>query len=544
MTFLLRLPAPFATQNAACHIGYVVGPFYFPNRNQCLKFGENAIKLVNFNNAMKALLINPEYPDTYWSFKHSLRFISKKAAYPPLGLLTVAAMLPEDWEVKLADLNTSGLTDQQIRWADLVLISAMSVQTASVRDIITRCKVLDKKIVAGGPLFTAEYDKFNDVDVLVLNEAEITLPLFLHDLETGNEKRIYQTNDYADLSMTPLPDLSLIRHSDYASMSIQFSRGCPFNCEFCDITALLGHKYRIKPVGQIIRELDNLLHTGWKGNVFFVDDNFIGNKTVLKKHLLPAIIQWMKQNGHPFSFTTEASVNLSDDAELMQMMVEAGFFKVFVGIETPDEQSLAECNKTQNHHRELLDCVQVIQKAGMEVSAGFIVGFDNDKPDIFQRQIDFIQKSGIISAMVGLLNAPRKTQLYKRLEQEGRILSDFTGDQTSYHINFMPRMEMAVLLEGYRKIIHGIYSSKMFYERVKMFLKSFDPPARVNRKLSMNRLMAFLKSMYIIGILGEERRYYWDLLIWSLLRKPRVFPLAVTYSIQGYHFRRVFRELS
>lgn len=544
MTFLLRLPVPFATQNAACHIGFAVGPFYFPNRMHRLKFGEKAINLLNVKNAMKALLINPEYPDTYWSFKHALRFISKKAAYPPLGLLTVAAMLPEDWEVKLADLNTSGLTDQQIRWADLVLISAMSVQTASVREIIARCKVLDKKIVAGGPLFTAEYDKFNDVDVLVLNEAEITLPLFLHDLETGNEKRIYQTNDYADLSMTPLPDLSLIRHSDYASMSIQFSRGCPFNCEFCDITALLGHKYRIKPVGQIIRELDNLRHTGWKGNVFFVDDNFIGNKPVLKKHLLPAIIQWMKQNGHPFSFTTEASVNLSDDAELMQMMVEAGFFKVFVGIETPDEQSLAECNKTQNHHRELLDCVQVIQKAGMEVSAGFIVGFDNDKPDIFQRQIDFIQKSGIISAMVGLLNAPRKTQLYKRLEQEGRILSDFTGDQTSYHINFKPRMEMAVLLEGYQKIIHGIYSSKMFYERVKMFLKSFDPPARVNRKLSMNRLMAFLKSMYIIGILGEERRYYWDLLIWSLLRKPRVFPLAVTYSIQGYHFRRVFRELS
>ncbi len=493
---------------------------------------------------MKVLLINPKYPDTYWSFKHAMKFISKKAAYPPLGLITVAAMLPDKWEKKLTDLNTSSLDDDLIRWADYVFISAMSVQIESVFEIITRCKLFNKKIVAGGPLFTEEYERFPEVDHLVLNEAEITLPIFLHDLMNGKAEKIYQTNEFADLSKTPVPDFSLIRLSHYASMSIQFSRGCPFNCEFCDITALLGHKARTKSTVQIINELDNLLELGWKGSVFFVDDNFIGNKTVLKKELLPAVVTWMQRNKYPFSFLTEASINLSDDEELMQMMVEAGFFKVFVGIETPDEQSLTECNKTQNHHRDLLGCVRVIQAAGMEVSGGFIVGFDNDKPNIFQRQIDFIQNSGIISAMVGLLNAPKKTQLYKRLEKEGRIVSEFTGDQTSYNINFIPKMEMKVLLDGYQKIIHGIYSSKMFYYRVLTFLKSYKPPVFQKRSISFAELVPLFKSVLIIGILGKNRRYYWFLLLWSLFRKPQVFSLAVTYSIQGYHFRKVFREIS
>jgi radical SAM superfamily enzyme YgiQ (UPF0313 family) len=492
---------------------------------------------------MKVLFIQPGYPDTFWSLKHALKFISKKAVYPPLGLMTVSAMTPVDWTKKLVDLNASFLEDEQIMWADLVFISAMSVQSASVFEIIAKCKSLNKKMVAGGPLFTEEPERFSDVDHLVLNEAEITFPLFLADLEKGVAKHIYQTNEFADLTKSPVPDYSLINNSHYASHSIQFSRGCPFNCEFCDITALLGHKVRTKTTQQILAELTKITETGWKGGVFFVDDNFIGNKKILKQELLPAIISWMEKNKYPFTFITEASVNLADDEELMQMMVMAGFIKVFVGIETPDELSLAECNKIQNHNRDLLSSVRTIQAAGMEVAAGFIVGFDNDKPSIFQRQIDFIQKSGIITAMVGLLNAPRKTQLYKRLEKEGRIVSDFSGDPTGYAINFVPKMDLHELMTGYQKIISGIYSSEMYHKRVLSFLKSYNPPLLGGNHLSFNKIMALVKSVVIIGIIEKNRKYYWMLLLWSIFRKPKVFPLAVTYSIQGYHYRKIFRNI-
>jgi radical SAM superfamily enzyme YgiQ (UPF0313 family) len=493
---------------------------------------------------MKVLFIQPKYPDTFWSLRHALRFISKKAVYPPLGLMTVSAMTPEGWPKKLVDLNASSLRDEQIKWADMVFISAMSVQSVSVFEVITRCKSFNKKMVAGGPLFSEEPEKFDDVDHLVLNEAEITFPLFLADLEKGTAKHIYQTDEFADLSLTPIPDYSLINHSHYASQSIQFSRGCPFNCEFCDITALLGHKVRTKTTRQILAELDEIMKIGWKGGVFFVDDNFIGNKKILKQELLPAIIRWMEKNKYPFTFITEASINLADDEELMHMMVRAGFIKVFVGIETPDELSLTECNKTQNHNRDLLHSVKTIQTAGMEVTAGFIVGFDSDKPSIFERQIDFIQKSGIVTAMVGLLNAPRKTRLYKRLEEEGRIVSDFSGDPTSYAINFTPKMDLHELLAGYQKIISGIYSSKMYNERVLSFLKSYNPPAYGKRHITVNRLMALLKSAVIIGILEKNRKYYWKLLLWSIFRKPKVFPLAVTYTIQGFHYKRIFRDIA
>jgi len=492
---------------------------------------------------VKALFIQPRYPDTFWSLRYALRFISKKAVYPPLGLMTVSAMTPADWTNTLIDLNASFLEDAQIIWADLVFISAMSVQSESVFEIIAKCKALNKKMVCGGPLFTEEPERFSDVDHLVLNEAEITFPLFLADLEIGAAKHIYQTDKFADLSDSPVPDYSLINKSYYASHSIQFSRGCPFNCEFCDITALLGHKVRTKTTQQVLAELVKIKETGWKGGVFFVDDNFIGNKKILKQELLPAVISWMVKNKYPFNFITEASVNLADDEELMQMMVKAGFIKVFVGIETPDELCLTECNKNQNHHRDLLSSVNTIQASGMEVAAGFIVGFDNDKPSIFQRQIDFIQKSGIVTAMVGLLNAPRKTQLYKRLEKEGRIVSDFSGDPTGYAINFIPKMDLHELMVGYQKIINGIYSSEMYHKRVLSFLKSYNPPLLGGIHLSFGKIMALIKSVVIIGILEKNRKYFWMLLLWSIFKKPKVFPLAITYSIQGYHYRKIFRNI-
>jgi len=346
------------------------------------------------------------------------------------------------------------------------------------------------------------------------------------------------------MSTTPVPDYSLIRHSKYASLSIQYSRGCPFNCEFCDITALFGHKVRTKTTRQILSELDKMLDINWKGSVFFVDDNFIGNKHKLKNDLLPALIQWMQKNKNPFIFTTEASINLSDDDELMAMMVKAGFAKVFIGIETPEEESLAECNKIQNKKRDLIACVKKIQSAGMEVMAGFIVGFDNDKPSIFQQQIDFIQKSGIISAMVGLLNAPRKTQLYERLKKEGRIIADSSGNNTDYSMNFIPKMDMQELKDGYQKILKGIYSSKSYYHRIVTFLKYYDPPFKFQRKISFAEFIAFLKSVFIIGILKKNRRYYWKLLFWSLFNKPETFALAISYSIYGYHFRKIFKDLT
>ncbi len=489
---------------------------------------------------MNILLLNPKFPDTYWSFKHALRFVSKKVNNIPLGLITVASLLPEEWQKKLIDLNFEKVTDKQLQWADYVFISALSVQIQSVRPVIERCKKAQKKIVAGGPLFSDEPELFDDIDHLVLDEAEITLPHFLDDLERGIPRRKYQTSQHADITRSPAPDYSLLKLNNYYSAGIQYTRGCPHNCEFCDITARLGRKVRCKSTGQIINELDRLLESGWKGNVFFVDDNFIGNKNKLKSDLLPKMIRWMNEHHHPFVFITEATISLSDDRELMNLMVQAGFSRVFVGIETPDEASLTECNKTQNNGRDLVRCVHIIQNEGIEVSAGFIVGFDNDQPDIFQRQIDFIQKSGIITAMVGLLNAPRLSRLYHRLKKEGRILHSFSGDNTDYSINFIPAMKGEQLMEGYRKILQGIYSGKPFYERVKTFLMHYNPPFRAQTQLSWIKLGAFLKSMFYIGLLDRNRKHYWQLVFWSLSKKPKVLPLAVTYSIFGYHFGKVF----
>jgi radical SAM superfamily enzyme YgiQ (UPF0313 family) len=493
---------------------------------------------------MNILLVNPKTPNTYWSFNHALRFISKKAANPPLGLLTIAPMLPDGWEKKLVDLNVSPLRDKDLRWADYVFISAMSIQQDSVRYILERCKIHQRKTVGGGPLFTGEPQNFPDIDHLVLNEAEITLPRFLSDLDKGRAARIYRTESYANMEDAPVPDYSLLNTRKYAQLSLQYSRGCPFNCEFCEITALLGRKVRTKSTRQVLLELDHIYETGYRGNVFFVDDNFIGNKQKLKKDLLPAIIHWNQSRDYPFDFTTEASINLADDAELMSLMTSAGFVKVFVGIETPDEQSLEECGKMLNKQRDLIQCVNVIQQTGMEVMGGFIVGFDNDSPGIFQRQIDFIQQSGIITAMVGLLMAPNNTRLYKRLSEEGRILDYADGNNTNYIMNFVPRMDKEKLLTGYQDIVKTIYSGKAYYERVVRFLKQYEPRIKTRTAVNFGKILALLRSILILGIFKRNRIYYWRLFFWSLVHRPKLFPLAITYSIYGYHFRKVFRELS
>ncbi|WP_319500357.1 B12-binding domain-containing radical SAM protein [uncultured Draconibacterium sp.] len=492
---------------------------------------------------MKILLVYPEYPDTFWSFKYALKFVSKKAAYPPLGLITVASLLPDHWETKLVDMNIEKLHSSDLIWADYVFLSAMNTQILSAITVIARCNHLNIPVVAGGPLFTADYKKFGNVDHLVLNEAEITLPLFLKDLENGHPKHLYQTEAFACMKESPIPDYSLIKLNKYTSQSIQFSRGCPFNCEFCDITALLGHQCRLKPTQQVITELQNLYDQNFRGSVFFVDDNFIGNKKRIKKQLLPAIISWMQQHNYPFHFTTEASINLSDDEELMDLMTRAGFLSVFIGIETPEEMSLNECNKVQNKNRNLIDSVKKVQKAGMEVLGGFIIGFDSDTPNIFQRQIQFIQESGIISAMVGLLNAPTKSQLYKRLKSEGRILDNWDGDNTSSSMNFIPKMDSEKLRNGFNQVIRGIYGGKAFYERVKNFLKDFEPKVKSKNKMNATKLKAFFRSVFIIGILDRDRKYYWKLFFWSLIHRRDMFPMAITYAVYGYHFKRSYTKI-
>ncbi len=492
---------------------------------------------------MNILLVYPKYPDTFWSFKHALKFISKKAVNPPLGLLTISAMLPEKWTKKLIDLNIETLNKKDIKWADYVFISTMNIQAESTNEVIDQCKLLNKKIVGGGPLFTEEPNNFEMVNHLVLNEAELTLPLFLNDLEAGNPKHLYQSTEFANLAETPLPDYSLVKTSMYNTMDLQLTRGCPFNCEFCDITALFGHKVRIKSTQQILDELEVIYNTGWRKNVFFVDDNFIGNKKILKTELLPAIIIWMESRDYPFRFSTEASINLSDDDELMKLMTKAGFATVFIGIETTEQASLEECGKAQNTNRDLVHSVHKIQYYGLEVNGGFILGFDNDSPSVFQKQIDFIKESGIISAMVGLLNAPKKTQLYQRLKKEGRITSETSGNNTDFSLNFVPMMEKQLLIDGYKKVINGIYGGKEYYDRVLEFVKRFNPNKKTKIKLTSTHVIAFFRSFFKLGIIDTHRRHYWNLFFWTLLNRPKLVPLAITYSVYGFHFRKIFNEV-
>ena len=491
---------------------------------------------------MKILLVYPKYPDTFWSFKHALKFIFKKATNPPLGLLTIAAMLPKEWEKKLVDMNVTTLNDKDLKWADFVFISAISIQKESVKEIITRCKELGVKIVAGGPLFTTGYEEFKGVDHFVLNEAEITLPPFLEDLKNGCANHIYTSDQWADLKTTPIPLWELINMKKYATMNIQYSRGCHFNCEFCDITLLYGRILRTKTNNQVVAELESLYSRGWRDGVFFVDDNFIGNKRKLKREILPAIAKWMEQRKYPFPFITQASIDLSDDEELMQLMVKAGFDTVFVGIETPNEESLTECTKFQNKNRDLIACVKKIQKFGLQVQGGFIVGFDNDPLSIFERQIKFIQKSGIVTAMVGLLNALHGTRLYHRLEKENRLLKDISGDNTDCSINFIPRMNYDALINGYKKILSTIYSPTYYYERIREFLKEYKPSQRRIFRFRFNHLGAFFKSILCLGIIGKERVHYWKLIFWSLFTCPRFLPLATTFAIYGFHFRKTFEK--
>lgn len=486
---------------------------------------------------VNALLIAPLYPETFWSFTHALRFIRRRASSPPLGLLTVAALLPAAWDKRLVDLNVGELRDEDLAWADYAFVGGMIVQRASALDVIARCKAAGLPVVAGGPLFTMQHEQFDGVDHFVLDEAELTLPLFLADLERRCAKRIYRADGYANMKTSPVPawELADLRH--YATMGIQYCRGCPYDCDFCNVTVLLGHRPRTKDVSQVIAELDRLCELGWRGNVFFVDDNLIGNKRDAKAQLLPALIEWQRRKRH-MPFNAQVSMNLADDAELLAMLAEAGFDTVFIGIETPDEAALAACNKKQNLKRDLVADVKKIQRAGIEVYAGFIVGFDSDTPASLRRMVQFIQQSGIVTAMVGMLQAPPGTRLFERLRSEGRIDGSLTGDNADGTTNILPVMGLDTLRRRHAALVAQLYEPKNYYQRVRTLLREYRRPV-VRPRLDPQRLMAFIRSIGRLGVVGRERFQYWRLLAWTLLHRPRLFPHAVTLAIYGYHFRLV-----
>jgi len=490
---------------------------------------------------MNVLLISPEFPDTFWSFKHALKFVGKRASSPPLGLLTVAALLPKDWSKRLIDLNvTPKVKDSDLSWADMAFIGAMAIQRSSAHEAIRRCHAAGVRVVVGGPLFFIGHEDFPEVDHFVLNEAEITLPPFLQDLAAGSPKRVYATTEFADIERTPAPRWELIALKQYATMSIQYSRGCPYHCEFCNVTSLLGHRPRTKTAAQIIAELDGLWALGWRGNVFIVDDNFIGNKERLKRDLLPALIEWQRA-GHAITFNTEASINLADDPQLMQMMVDAGFEIVFVGIETPDKNGLKECGKKQNDGRDLLADVKKMQRAGLQVQGGFIVGFDSDTPSIFRRQIQFIQESGIVTAMVGMLQAPRGTRLYERLKRENRIVGISTGDNVDGTTNIIPLMTLKTLRAGYEEILRTIYSPENYSQRVKTLLRECAAP-KVKLPLNKDMILSFLRTLFRLGVIEKERAHFWKLLLWTIFRRPDMLPQAITLMVWGHHFRKVYEQ--
>lgn len=449
-------------------------------------------------------------------------------------------MLPEKWKKKLVDLNVTELTDKDIKWADMVLIGAMIVQKDSAREVIARCKKLKKKVVAGGPLFVTEYRKYKGVDTFVLNEAEVTLPPFLSDLKKGRTKHVYSSNVKPDISKTPRPLWSLINIKDYASLAIQYSRGCPFNCEFCDIVFLNGRIPRTKTPSQMLAELDSLYNYGWRGTLFIVDDNFIGNQKNVK-NMLPHLIEWQKKHNYPFQLLTEASTNLASDKELMTLMSEANFNKVFLGIETPNIESLKECGKFQNVAKDLSQAIKTIHQNGMQVMGGFIVGFDNDTDNIFDNQIKFIQETGVVTAMVGMLNVIPQTRLWHRLKSEGRLLNEVIGENTNTTLNFVPKMNKKKLVEGYKKIINFIYSTKNYYKRINTLLEHYQPKART--RFNFEQIKGFIKSTWRIGLFSRSNIFYWKLLFKTLFTNTKAFPTAVELAIYELHYRKIANRI-
>lgn len=497
------------------------------------------------NRLKKILLVYPEIPtNTYWSFTYALRFVNKKSSMPPLGLITVAAMLPDTCDLKLVDMNIEPLTETDILWADAVFVSAMIIQQNSMKNVIALCNRLNKPVVAGGPYPTSSHQEIPGVDHFVLGEAETVLAEFIADYEAGKARPIYHGNTRPDITYSVTPRFDLLKRNLYASMAIQYSRGCPFKCEFCDIWVVYGNKPRLKSAENVLAELDTLYRLGWKDAVFMVDDNFIGNKTRVKKELLPALIEWQKAHNYVFEFYTEASINMADDNELMRLMSDAGFNQVFVGIETPSKKALEETGKNQNLKYDLKEAVKAIQQHGMEVMAGFIIGFDSDTEDIFERQIAFIQETGIPKAMVGLLHALPGTVLYNRLEKEGRLSGHALGSNThTMTTNVVTKMDPETLKEGYKRVLATIYDSnlKNYFARCDMLLDNLKGTGFKQRKVRFDEIKSLLKSLSTQPLTPYGWQYL-KFITRNLFRHPDLFAEVITYAIIGHHFRTITQE--
>lgn len=491
----------------------------------------------------KILLVYPEIPTTYWSFSYALPFIGKKALLPPLGLITVASLLPEDYEVSLIDLNVGQLQRRDIEEAELVFISAMIVQKKSFEQIVRMCNECGRPVVAGGPYPISSYEDIEGVDFFVLDEAELTLPKFLSDLEAGSPKKLYRDHDKPDITRTPPPRFDLIDIEAYDSMPLQYSRGCPYNCEFCDIIEMFGRIQRTKTPLQFVREMAAVYSTGFRGQLFIVDDNFISNRRRVKA-LLKEIIAWQREHNSPFSLSTQAGIDLAQDDELLDLMVEAGFTMAFIGIETPDEKTLAFTRKGQNLKSGLMESILKIQKRGIEVTGGFILGFDTDPPDIFDRQIDFIQRAGIPIAMIGLLNALPNTRLYRRLKEEGRLLKASTGNNThDLTLDFKPLMPAETLIRGYKRVIAALYSPKKYFERCSTLISRLPVKTKSVRSLSWIAIKALFLSIAKQAF-SSYGIHYLRFLAAVLLTRIRLFPDAASMAIKGYHFFKITNEVA
>jgi radical SAM superfamily enzyme YgiQ (UPF0313 family) len=490
---------------------------------------------------MKALLIYPESPETFWTLQHAIKFLGVKACSPPLALLTVAAMLPRDWAKKLVDLNVEPLTDEHLAWADMAFISALTIQSKSADAVIRLCRAAGVKVCAGGVHFSTPEAPFEVVDHLFIGEAEETLPVFLADLAQGKALPEYRASRFPDLSCSPVPAWDLLDPSKYANMLLQVCRGCPHDCEFCQVIAQYGRYPRYKSSDQILAELQGIHDVGWRGVLTFADDNFICHHGKAK-NILRAVGRWQAEHGYPMLFVAQASIELVDDPEILELMAQAGFVGLFLGIETPEPASLKECNKHQNLNRDLVAAVRTIQAHGMEVIGGFIVGFDSDTPNVFAHQADFIEEAAIPTAMVNLLAAAPGSRLFTRLESEGRLVADGVGDgdtaMNAGSLNFIPKMGREALLDGYKALLGRLFAHEPYYQRVLTFLKHHRPNPHIPVRLPTNRdVIAMGKIIFALGVKEPGRRAFWSFLGRLVLHHLQQFPIGITLAASGYHFR-------
>jgi radical SAM superfamily enzyme YgiQ (UPF0313 family) len=491
---------------------------------------------------MRALLVQAATPPTYWGYRHSLPFIRKKATLPPLGLATLAAHLPEAWELRIRDLHVAPLAEVDLRWADAVLVSGMLVQLASMREVLARAARVGKVTVVGGPAATTSPGAFAEATHLFQGEAEGRLDRLVLALEAPGavQERVLSPPgpERPDLALARVPRFDLLDLDAYATFALQVSRGCPFTCEFCDIIEVFGRVPRVKSPAQVVAELEALRARGARGPLFLVDDNFIGNRRAVSR-IVTEIAAWQRASGRPFDLLTEASLDLASEPELLAAMVDAGFSAVFVGIETPNTTSLAETGKKQNLRTDPAEAVATLTRAGLEVFAGFIVGFDGDDDTIFERQRAFISSLPIPRAMVGTLTALPGTALWRRLEREGRLRAGATGDQFD-RPNFAPAMGEEALVAGYARLLEALYTDEAYFSRCELHLEAAPARATTPRPGS---LATVARAVWRLGIVGPRRRFFWRLLGRGLRSggAPAVVK-AVTLAILGEHLVRYTRE--